>query len=199
MVFTEKDLPFSNSHTKYCKQNPRWSVSSEARKHRVDVRFRCFSSDSSCLSAASSRSLCFSPKLSTPKLFFLDPRSTGYGNRCFQHSLEVQTVLPVSSISSHTEMYSKNKIGSDRCITHNASLEISTMVPSFTGNADRPTSSATSSSYSPPQRLAVSGTRNQPRSSGALLLRTSTWSSAEESIFIPNCFIFQCSHLKFTH
>ena len=59
--------------------------------------------------------------------------------------MEVQTVLPVSSISSHTEIYSKNKTGSDRCITHNASLKISTMVPSFTRNADRPTSSISSS------------------------------------------------------
>ena len=108
MVFTEKNLSFSNSHTRYCKQNPRWPVSSEDRKHKMDVRFQCFSSGSSCLSAASSGSLCFSPKPSTPKLFFLDPRSTGYWNRCFQHSMEIQTVLPVSSISSHSEMYSKN-------------------------------------------------------------------------------------------
>ena len=130
MVFTEKDLSFSNSHTRHCKQNPRWSVSSEARKHRMDVRFQCFSSDSGCLSAASSG--CFSPQPSTPKLFFRDPRSTGYGNRCFQHSMEIQSVLPVSSFSSHSEMYSENKPGSDRCIAHNASLEILTMVPSFT-------------------------------------------------------------------
>ena len=97
MVFTEKDLFFSNSHTRHCKQNPRWSVSSEARKHRMDVRFQCFSSDSGCLSAASSGSLCFSPQPSTPELFFLYPGSTGYGNRCFQHSMEIQSVLPVSS------------------------------------------------------------------------------------------------------
>ena len=64
---------------------------------------------SSYLSAASSGSFCFSPKLSTPKLFFLDPRSTGYGNRCFQHSMEIQTGPPASSIFSHTEMYSKIK------------------------------------------------------------------------------------------
>ena len=145
MVFTEKDLSFSNSHTRHCKQNPTWSVSSEARKHRMDVRFQCFSSDSSCLSAASSGSLCFSPKLSTPKLFFQDPRSTGYGNRCFQHSMEIQTMLPVSSISSHSEMYSENNTGSDRRIALNVSLEISSMVPSFTGNADRPTSTITAS------------------------------------------------------
>ena len=131
IVFTEKDLSFSNSHTRHCKQNPRWSVSSEARKHRMDVRFQCFSSDSGCLSAASSESLCVSPQPSTPELFFLDPRSTGYGNRCFQHSMEIQSVLPVSSFSSHSEMYSENKTGSDRCIAHNASLEISTMVPSL--------------------------------------------------------------------
>ena len=130
-VFTEKDLSFSNSHTRYCKQNTRWSVSSEARKHGMDIRFQCFSSDSSCLSAASSGSLCFSLQPSTLKFFFLDPRSTGYKSRCFQHFIEVQTVLPVSSISSYTEMYSKNKTGSDRCITHNASLKISTMVPSL--------------------------------------------------------------------
>ena len=42
MVFIEKDLSFSSSHTRHCKQNPRWSVSSEARKHRMDVRFQCF-------------------------------------------------------------------------------------------------------------------------------------------------------------
>ena len=35
-------LLFSNSHTRYCKQNRIWSVSSEARKHRMDVRFQCF-------------------------------------------------------------------------------------------------------------------------------------------------------------
>ena len=35
--------------------------------------------------------------------------------------------------------------GSDRCITYNTSLEISTMVPSFTRNADKSTSSVTSS------------------------------------------------------
>ena len=145
MVFTEKDLSFSNSHTRHCKQNPRWSVSSEARKHRMDVRFQCFSSDSGCLSAASSGSLCVSPQPSTPELFFLDPGSTGYGNRCFQHSMEIQSVLPVSSFSSHSEMYSENKTGSDRCIAHNASLEISTMVPSFTRNADGPTSIITPS------------------------------------------------------
>ena len=75
----------------------------------MDVRFQCFSSDSSCLSAASSGSLCFSPKPSNPKLFFLDPRSTGYGNRCFQHSMEVQTVLPVSSISSSNSRIQKMK------------------------------------------------------------------------------------------
>ena len=132
MVFTEKDLSFSNSHNRHCQQNPRWSVSSEARKHRMDVRFQCFSSDSGCLSAASSGSLCVSPQPSTPELFFLDPGSTGYGNRCFQHSMKIQSVLPVSSFSSHSEMYSENKTGSDRCIAHNASLEISTMVPSFT-------------------------------------------------------------------
>ena len=101
---------------------------------------------SSCLSAALSGSLCFSPKPSAPKLFFLDPRSTGYGNRCVQHSMEVQTVLLVSSISSHTEMYSKDNTASDRCITHNTSLKIPTMVPSITRNADRLTSSITSSS-----------------------------------------------------
>ena len=145
MVFTEKDLSFSNSHTRHCKQNPIWSVSSEARKHRMDVRSQCFSPDNGCLSSALIGSLCFSPKPSTPKLFFLDPRSTGYGNRCFQHSMEIQSVLPVSSISSHSEMYSENKTGSDRCIAHSASLEISTMVPSFTRNADRPTSTITSS------------------------------------------------------
>ena len=145
MVFTEKDLSFSNSHTRHCKQNPRWSVSSEARKHRMDVRFQCFSSDSGCLSAASSGSLCVSPQPSTPELFFLDPGSTGYGNRCFQHSMEIQSVLPVSSFSSHSEMYSENKTGSDRCIAHNASLEISTMVPSFNRNADGPTSTITPS------------------------------------------------------
>ena len=32
-----------------------------------------------------------------PNYFFLDPGSTGYGNRCFQHSMEIQSVLPVSS------------------------------------------------------------------------------------------------------
>ena len=89
--------------------------------------------------------LCFSPKPSTSKLCFLDPRFTGHGNRCFQHSTVIQSVLPVSSISSHSEMYSENKTGSDRFIAHNASLEISTMVPSFTRNADRPTSPITSS------------------------------------------------------
>ena len=104
-----------------------------------------FSSDSGCLLAASSGSLCFSPQPSTRELFFLDPGSTGYGNRCFQHSMEIQSVLPVSSISSHSEMYSEHKTGSDRCIAHNASLEISTMVPSFTRNADGPTSTITSS------------------------------------------------------
>ena len=145
MVFTEKDLSFSNSHTRHCKQNPRWSVSSEAREHRMNVRFQCFSSDSGCLSAASSGSLCVSPQPSTPKLFFLDPRSTGYGNRCFQHSMEIQSVLPISSFSSHSEVYSENKTGSDRCIAHNASLEISTMVPSFTRNADGPASTITPS------------------------------------------------------
>ena len=145
VVFTEKDLSFSNPHTRHCKQNPRWSVLSKARKHRMDVRFQCFSSDSGCLSAASSGSLCVSPQPSTPELFFLDPGSTGYGNRCFQHSMEIQSVLPVSSFSSHSEMYSENKTGSDRCIAHNASLEISTMVPSFTRNADGPTSTITPS------------------------------------------------------
>ena len=145
MVFTEKDLSFSNSYTRHCKQNPRWSVSSEAREHRMDVRFQCFSSDSGCLSAASSGSLCVSPQPSTPELFFLDPRSTGYGNRCFKHSMEIQSVLPFSSFSSHSEMYSENKTGSDRCIAHNASLEISTMVPSFTRNADGPASTITPS------------------------------------------------------
>ena len=59
MVFKEKNLSFSNSHTRYCKQNPRWFVSSKARKHGMDVRFQCFSSDSSCLSEASSGPLCF--------------------------------------------------------------------------------------------------------------------------------------------
>ena len=88
MVFTEEDLSFSNSHTRHCKQNPRWSVSSEARKHRMDVTFQCFSSDSGCLSAASSGSLCVSPQPSAPELFSLDPGSTGYGNSCFQHSME---------------------------------------------------------------------------------------------------------------
>ena len=43
-------------------------------------------------------------------------------------------MLPVSCISSHRETYSKNKTGSDICITHNASLEIPTMVPSSTRN-----------------------------------------------------------------
>ena len=129
----------------YHVKNPRWYVSSEARKHGMDARFECFSSGTSCLSAVSSGPVCFSPKPSTSKLFFLDRRPTGYGNNMLQHSMEVQTVLPVSSISSHTEMYSKGKTGSDRCITHNTSLEISTMVPSFTRNADRPTSSITSS------------------------------------------------------
>ena len=60
--------------------------------------------------------------------------------------MDVQTVLPVSSISSHTERYSKDKTRLDRSITHNTRLEISTIVPSFTRNADRPTSCITSSS-----------------------------------------------------
>ena len=47
VMLTKKDFSFSNSHTRYCKQNPRWSVSSKARKHGKDVRFQCFLSDSS--------------------------------------------------------------------------------------------------------------------------------------------------------
>ena len=127
----EKDLSFSNSHTRYCKQNPRWSVSSEERKHGMDVRVQCFSSDSSCLSAASSGSLCFSPKLSTPKLFFLDPRSTGCRYRCFPHSMEFRLCYLFPSFPLIQKCIQKNKTGSDRCITHNTSLEISTMVPSY--------------------------------------------------------------------
>ena len=83
MVFTEKDLSFSNSHTRHCKQNPRWSVSSEAREHRMDVRFQCFSSDSGCLSAASSGSLCVSPQPSTPELFSWIPDPQAMGTDAF--------------------------------------------------------------------------------------------------------------------
>ena len=59
--------------------------------------------------------------------------------------MKIQFVLPISSFSSHSEMYSENKTGSDRCIAHNASLEISTMVPSFTRNADGPARTITPS------------------------------------------------------
>ena len=89
------------------------------------------------------------------------PGSTGYWNRCFQHSIEVQAVLPVSSISSHTEMYSKNKTGSDRCITHNTSLKILAMGSCFTRNTDRPSSSITSSSQ-------IASSSNAPISSSAI-------------------------------
>ena len=58
-------------------------------------------------------------------------------------------------------MHSKNKTGSDRCITHNASLEISTVVPSFTRNADRPTSFITSSSQ-------IASSSNVPISSSSI-------------------------------
>ena len=80
-----------------------------------------------------------------PNYFSWIPDPQAMFDRCFQHPIEHQTVLPVFSISSHTEMYSKNKTRSVKCITRNTSLEISTMVPSFTRNADRPTSSIISS------------------------------------------------------
>ena len=72
-------------------------------------------------------------------------------------------MLPVFSITS----YSENKTGSGRCIAHNASLEISTMVPSFTRNADRPTNTTasscqiTSSSNVPISSSPINGKENQ--------------------------------------
>ena len=78
MVSTEKDLSFSNSHARYCKQNPRWSVSSEARKHGMDVRSNVF------------RQIVAVYQQPQLNLFASQHnRSTGYGNRCFQHSMEV--------------------------------------------------------------------------------------------------------------
>ena len=144
MVFTEKDLSFSNSHTRHCKLNPRWL----SRPKLESTEWMLDSSVFRQIVAFYQQpqvSLCVSSQPSTPELFFLDPGSTGYGNRCFQHSMEIQSVLPISSFSSHSEMYSENKTGSDRCIAHNASLKISTMVPSFTRNADGPASTITPS------------------------------------------------------
>ena len=105
-------------------------------EHRVDGLQENIPIDHGSLWMSSDRSLCLIPKPPTKNILFLDSRPKSLKNRCIHFQLEFQPSLPVSSISSNSQMPFKDKERQMQGNTNSPSVEIKTLVFNYFRDAN---------------------------------------------------------------
>ena len=93
-------------------------------------------SDRGSLWMSSDRSLRLIPKPPTKNVLFLDSRPKSLKNRCIHFQLGFQPSLPVSSISSNSQMPFKDKERQMQGNTNSPSVEIKTLVSNYFRDAN---------------------------------------------------------------
>ena len=94
------------------------------------------------LRMSSDRSLRLIPKLPTKNILFLDSRPKSLKNRCVHFQLEFQPSLPVSSISSNSQIPFKDKERQMQGNTNSPSVKIKTLVSNYFRDANGSPSSS---------------------------------------------------------
>ena len=98
--------------------------------------------DCGSLRMSSDRSLRLIPKPPTKNILFLDSRPKSLSNRCIQFQQGFQPSLPVSSISSYSQMPFRDKERQMQSNTNSPSLEIKTLVFNYFRDANGSPSSS---------------------------------------------------------
>ena len=113
-------------------------------EHRVDAMQENIPTDCGSLRMSSDRSLHLIPKPPIKNILFLDSRPKSLKNRCIHFQLGFQPSLPVSSISSNSQMPFKDKERQMQGNTNSPSVEIKTLVSNYFRDANGSPSSSPS-------------------------------------------------------
>ena len=105
-------------------------------EHRVDAMQENIPTDCGSLWMSSDRSLRLIPKPPAENILFLDSRPKSLKNRCIHFQLGLQPSLPVSSISSNSQMPFKDKERQMQGNTNSPSVEIKTLVSNYFRDAN---------------------------------------------------------------
>ena len=105
-------------------------------EHRVDTMQENIPTDRGSLWISSDRSLHLIPKPPTKNILVLDSRPKSLKNRCIHFQLGLQPSLPVSSISSNSQMPFKDKERQIQGNTNSPSVEIKTLVSNYFRDAN---------------------------------------------------------------
>ena len=105
-------------------------------EHRVDAMQENIQTDCGSLWMSSDRSLRLIPKPPAKNILFLDSRPKSLKNRCIHFQLGFQPSLPVSSISSNSQMPFRDKERQMQGNTNSPSVEIKTLVSNYFRDAN---------------------------------------------------------------
>ena len=136
MVSTKSYPHFSSTCCRSSEHFCRATLPLSTVEHRMDAMQENIPSDRGSLWMSSGRSLCLIPKPPTKNILFLDSRPKSLKNRCIHFQLGFQSSLPVSSISSNSQMPFKDKKRQMQGNTNSPSVEIKTLVSNYFRDAN---------------------------------------------------------------
>ena len=131
MVPTKSYPHFSSTCSRSSEHFRRSTLPLSTVEHRVDAMQENIPSDHSSLWMSSDRSLRLIPKPPTKNILFLDSRPKSLKDRCIHFQLGFRPSLPVSSISSNSQMPFKDKERQMQGNTNSPSVEIKTHVSNY--------------------------------------------------------------------
>ena len=142
MVPTKSYPHFSSTCCRSSEHLRRPSLPLSTVEHRVNAMQENILTDLGSLRISSDRSLHLIPKPPTKNILFLDSRSKSLKNRCIHFQLGFQPSLPVSSISSNSQMPFRDKERQMQGNTNSPSMEIKTLVSNYFRDANGSPSSS---------------------------------------------------------
>ena len=142
MVPTKSYPHFSSTCCRSSEHLRRSTLPLSTVEHRVDAMQENILTDRGSLRMSSDRSLRLIPKPPTKNILFLDSRLKSLKNRCIHFQLGFQPSLPVSSISSNSQMPFKDKERQMQGNTNSPSVEIKTLVSNYFRDANGSPSSS---------------------------------------------------------
>ena len=131
MVPTKSYPHFSSTCCRSSEHLRRSTVPLSTVEHRVDAMQENIPTDHVSLRMSSDRSLHLISKPPTKNILFLDSRPKSLKNRCIQFQLGFQPSLPVSSISSNSQMPFRDKERQMQGNNNSPSVEIKTLVSNY--------------------------------------------------------------------
>ena len=136
MVPTKSYPHFSSTCCRSSEHFCRSTLPLSTDEHRVDAMQENIPSDHGSVWMSSDRSLHLIPKPPTKNILFLDSRPKSLKNRCIHFQLGFHPSLPVSSISSNSQMPFKDKERQMQGNTNSPSVEIKTLVSNYFRDAN---------------------------------------------------------------